>query len=104
MLHISKWERHSNGTRDALGTAAFNLCKNAKSQEGVHSAKFYWPNPNIIAIIIEAETGSWGMQKEPDGSTMKAFFDLSDVAKCVMDETWVDASLGQKGQIKRLKK
>ena len=49
MLHISKWERHSNGTRDALGTAAFNLCKNAKSQEGVHSAKFYWPNPNIIA-------------------------------------------------------
>ena len=56
MLHISKWERHSNGTRDALGTAAFNLCKNAKSQEGVHSAKFYWPNPNIIAIIIEAET------------------------------------------------
>ena len=36
------------------------------------------------------------MQKEPDGSTMKAFFDLSDVAKCVMDETWVDASLGQK--------
>ena len=96
MLHISKWERHSNGTRDALGTAAFNLCKNAKSQEGVHSAKFYWPNPNIIAIIIEAETGSWGMQKEPDGSTMKALFDLSDVAKCVMDETWVDASLGQK--------
>ena len=96
MLHISKWERHSNGTRDALGTAAFNLCKNAKYQEGVHSAKFYWPNPNIIAIIIEAETGSWGMQKEPDGSTMKAFFDLSDVAKCVMDETWVDASLGQK--------
>ena len=96
MLHISKWERHSNGTRDALGTAAFNLCKNAKSQEGVYSAKFYWPNPNIIAIIIEAETGSWGMQKEPDGSTMKAFFDLSDVAKCVMDETWVDASLGQK--------
>ncbi len=96
MLHISKWERHSNGTRDALGTAAFNLCKNAKSQEGVHSAKFYWPNPNIIAIIIEAETGSWGMQKEPDGSTMKAFFDLSDVAKCVMDEIWVDASLGQK--------
>ena len=96
MLHISKWERHSNGTRDALGTAAFNLCKNAKSQEGVHSAKFYWPNPNIIAIIIEAETGSWGMQKEPDGSTMKAFFDLSDVAKCVMDEPWVDASLGQK--------
>ena len=96
MLHISKWERHSNGTRDSLGTDAFNLCKNAKSQEGVQSAKFYWPNPNIIAIIIEAETGSWGMQKEPDGSTMKAFFDLSDVAKCVMDETWVDASLGQK--------
>ena len=96
MLHISKWERHSNGTRDALGTAAFNLCKNAKSQEGVHSAKFYWPNPNIIAIIIEAETGSWGMQKEPDGATMTAFFDLSDVAKCVMDETWKNASLGQK--------
>ena len=84
---------HHSHLHDALGTAAFNLCKNAKSQEGVHSAKFYWPNPNIIAIIIEAETGSWGMQKEPDGSTMKAFFDLSDVAKCVMDETYSDEEI-----------
>jgi hypothetical protein len=32
MLHISKWERHSNASRDALGTAALNLCKNAKSK------------------------------------------------------------------------
>jgi hypothetical protein len=27
---------------------------------------------------------------------MKSFFDLADAASCVMDETWVDASLGQK--------
>ena len=33
---------------------------------------------------------------------MKAFFDLGDAASCVMDETWVDASLGQKGLIERL--
>ena len=96
MLHNSKWERHSNASRDALGTAALNLCKNAKSKDGVHSAKFYWPNPNLIAIIIEAETGSWGIAAEPDGSTMKSFFDLGDAASCIMDETWVDASLGQK--------
>ncbi len=96
MLHISKWERQENASRDKLGTAALNLCKVAKSTDGVHSAKFYWPNPNMVAFVVEAETGSWGIGAEPTGEAMKAFFDLGDAASCVMDETWVDASLGQK--------
>ena len=96
MLHISKWERQENASRDKLGTAALNLCKVAKSTDGVHSAKFYWPNPNMVAFVVEAETGSWGIGAEPTGEAMKAFFDLGDAASCVMDETWVDASIGQK--------
>ena len=36
MLHISKWERQENASRDKLGTAALNLCKVAKSTDGVH--------------------------------------------------------------------
>ena len=72
------------------------MCKVAKSTDGVHSAKFYWPNPNMVAFVVEAETGSWGIGAEPTGEAMKAFFDLGDAASCVMDETWVDASLGQK--------
>ena len=59
-----------------------NLCKVAKSTDGVHSEKFYWPNPNMVAFVVEAETGSLGIK----------FFDLN----LMMDETWVDASLGQK--------
>ena len=51
MLHISKWERQENASRDKLGTAALNLCKVAKSTDGVHSAKFYWPNPNMVAWV-----------------------------------------------------
>ena len=30
MLHISKWERQENASRDKLGTAALNLCNVAK--------------------------------------------------------------------------
>ena len=88
--------------QDKLGTAALNLCKVAKSTDGVHSAKFYWPNPNMVAFVVEAETGSWGIGAEPTGEAMKAFFDLGDAASCVMDETWVDASLGQKGLIEQV--
>ena len=52
MLHISKWERQENASRDKLGTAALNLCNVAKSTDGVHSAKFYWPNPNMVAFCL----------------------------------------------------
>ena len=43
-------------------------------------------DPNMVAFVVEAETGSWGIGAEPTGEAMKAFFDLMPH----MDETWVD--------------
>ena len=72
MLHISKWERQENASRDKLGTAALNLCKVAKSTDGVHSA-ILLAKSKYGCIRSEAETGSWGIGAEPTGEAMKAF-------------------------------
>ena len=95
MLQVSKWELKSGANRDDFGIAALNFCKNAKSNSGVSDAKFYWQNPNVIALIVEHD-GSWGPNVEPSGQTMKAFFDLADLSSCTMDEPWIEASLGHK--------
>ena len=72
-----------------------NFCKNAKSNSGVSDARFYWQNPNVVAIIVEHD-GSWGPNVEPSGQTMKTFFDLADLSTCTMDEPWIEAGLGQR--------
>ena len=95
MLHVSKWEMKVGSSRDSFGNAALNMCKCAKKVAGVNSAKFYWLNPNVICFAIDANTGSWGAGAEPNGETMKAFFDLADLSSNIMDETWIDAGLGQ---------
>ena len=95
MLQVSKWEMKSGASRDEFGVAALNFCKNAKSNSGVGDAKFYWQNPNVVAIIVEHD-GSWGPNVEPSGQTMKAFFDLADLSTCTMDEPWIEAGLGHK--------
>ncbi len=38
MLQVSKWEMKTGASRDALGIAALNFCKNAKSNSGVSDA------------------------------------------------------------------
>ena len=96
MLHVSKWEMKVGADRNTFGEVALNMCNSAKKVNGVNSAKYYWLNPNVIGFAIDAETGKWGAGAEPNGETMKAFFDLANIPSNIMDETWIDAGLGQK--------
>tara|TARA_B100000989_G_scaffold226694_1_gene173851 strand:+ start:224 stop:532 length:309 start_codon:yes stop_codon:yes gene_type:complete len=95
MLHITKNEMRSDADRNSFGLAALAVCKAAKSAEGVNDAKFFWINPNLIGIIVDAEAGAWGADVEPTAEAMKAFFDLADLSNQVASEIWMSAGIGE---------
>ena len=96
-LHVSKYERLPGADRNALGIAALEACRAARAAAGVSSSLFYWVNPNEIAILTDAEPGSWGpgAGATPDARNAKAFFALADLARQTVNETWVDAKAGE---------
>ena len=95
MLHIGKYEMRSDADRNAFGLAALAVCKAAKNVEGVNDAKFFWVNPNLIGLIVDAEKGVWGSDADPTPETMKAFFDLADLSNQVSAEIWMSAGIGE---------
>ena len=95
MLHITKNEMRSDADRNAFGLAALAVCKAAKNTNGVNDAKFFWINPNLIGIIVDAEAGAWGADVDPSAGAMKAFFDLADLSNQVASEIWMSAGVGE---------
>ncbi len=95
MLHIAKYEMRSDADRNSFGLAALSVCKAAKASDGVNDAKFFWVNPNLIGIIVDAEKGAWGSDTDPTPQTMKAFFDLADLSNQVSNEIWMSAGIGE---------
>ena len=95
MLHIGKYEMRSDADRTAFGLAALAVCKAAKNVEGVNDAKFFWVNPTLIGLIVDAEKGVWGSDADPTPETMKAFFDLADLSNQVSAEIWMSAGIGE---------
>ena len=95
MLHIGKYEMRSDDDRNAFGLADLAVCKAAKNVEGVNDAKFFWVNPNLIGLIVDAEKGVWGSDAAPTPETMKAFFDLADLSNQVSAEIWMSAGIGE---------
>lgn len=96
-LHVQKWERRPTSDRDALGRAALNVCRHARSQEGVRDARFYWANADTIGMIVNAEPGAWGQNsgRGPDAAGASALFGLSDLARQVSSEIWGEAAQGE---------
>jgi hypothetical protein len=95
-LHVSKFERYSGANRDQLGIAALEWCRSARESEGVNSSRYYWIDPNQIAIVIDAEPGTWGTGSgaQPTARYIKAMFSLADLARNTSTETWADARAG----------
>ena len=49
-LFVSKLQRRDAADRDALGRAIPNACRADKAIEGVRSTRFYWVNPDEVAL------------------------------------------------------
>ncbi len=95
-LFVSQHERREGVDRYEFGRAALNICRYARSRDGVTSARFYWANVDTVAITVAADVGAdWGLMSgsNPDGA--KASFRLSDLARQVSSEVWNDAGPGE---------
>jgi hypothetical protein len=95
-LHVTKFERRDSTDRNELGIKALEVCRSAKATAGVINSRFYWVNPDEIAIITDAEPGAWGQGSGhgPEPRSVKALFALGDLAKNTSTEVWADARSG----------
>ncbi len=95
-LHISKYEKFQTTSREDFAQAALEACRAAREQAGVINSRFYWANPNEIAILTDAEPGAWGpgSANDPSPRAARAMYAMADLAKGTMNETWVDARAG----------
>ena len=96
-LHISKFERLENADRNDLALAALEACRAARTVPGVNDSRFYWADPNAVAIVTDAEPGAWGpgSGNQPDERNARAVFALADLARQTSTETWNDARSGE---------
>ena len=97
-LFVYKFEGRDGADRDALGRAALNYCRWARAQEGVRDSRFYWATADTVAFVTTVERGGRfgpgsGLPATPEGA--KVFFDVSDLARQTMGETWGDADAGE---------
>lgn len=96
-LHVAKYERRDGTDRNDLALAALEACRSARETAGVANSRFFWVNPDEIAILTDAEPGAWGQGSgnAPQPRAMKALFDLADLARNTSLETWADARSGE---------
>ena len=95
-LHVAKYQRFQSADRNALGLAALEFCRAARAADGVNNSRYFWIDPNEIAILTEAEPGAWGngAAHQPSARAAAAVFALADLAQNTMNETWSDARSG----------
>jgi hypothetical protein len=96
-LHVTKHERFPHADRNELALAALEYCRAVSESEGVGRSRFYWIDPNEIAVLIEAEQGAWGAWSthQPSRREAVAMFALADLARNTVNEVWGDAKAGQ---------
>lgn len=94
-MMVSKWERRDAATREQLGLAAFNACRQFKDHPSVTSSRYYWATPDQVVIANTSDdlSGYWSQGSSMMGA---ALFDLADAATQVSNEQWMDAGTGQK--------
>jgi hypothetical protein len=86
---VGRWERRDSTDMEALGTAALAYCRAVKAREGTQDSRFFWLSPDRIVIQSEAASPQV-FDQPPDADTAKALFALSNLARVVDTERWMD--------------
>ena len=96
-LHVMKFERFQDADRNDLALAALEYCRSVSESDGVDHSRFFWVDPNEIAILVHAEQGGWGpwSTQQPSRREAVALFALADLCRNTMNEVWGDAKSGQ---------
>jgi hypothetical protein len=93
-ITVGRWERRDNVGLEAFAAAAFAYCRAVKAQEGVRSSRFFWLSTDRIVVQTEADSQP-ALDQPPSAAATKALFALSDTARAVDTERWMDPALAQ---------
>jgi len=90
---VTHWERRDGADREALGKAAFDLCRATRQRDGIRSSRYFWTGPDQIAMLTEADTmADFEQPAKPDQAM--AIFALADLARETSVERWIDPRAG----------
>ena len=92
---VSKWDRRDGATREQLGTAALQACREFRGHPSVTSSRYYWSTPDQV-VIANASDDLSAYWSQPSSSMGAALFSLAEVAAQISSEQWIDAGTGQK--------
>jgi hypothetical protein len=88
-IMLTKWERREGTDREALGNAAFVFCREQRATPGVTDCRFFWTNPDEVAVLAEAESAQV-FDEPPKPEMNRAIFHLADMARQTATERWID--------------
>ena len=90
---VNHWDRRDTASREDFGAAAYAVCRAARGQRGITSAKYYWATADQIVIAYDTDDlpAFYGPPTKENGAAM---FTMADRARMVGTETWVDAGQG----------
>ena len=92
-LRATYWERRDTADRNALGNAAYDYCRTSRGVKGIRSCRFYWTSADTIVILADAESAEV-FDRPGTPELGKAAFVLSDLARSVRDERWIEPREG----------
>jgi hypothetical protein len=90
----SRWQLKPGADRKALGDLALEMCRAAKGNEGVRSARYFWADSNTVTTLTDYEAPRYIFAGTPTPEGTKRGFALSDIANRIDWEVWQDARAG----------
>ena len=91
-IQLFSFERRDATDREDFGNAAYAACKAARAQEGIVSARFFWAGADTIVFLNEGSGDA--LDSQPSADSMKALFELSDMARLTMNQRLLDPRAG----------
>ena len=91
-IQLMIYERRDNGSREAMGNSALEMCRAARKREGITSARYYWTGDSI-AFLYEGEADALNYPYAEDQIEKygRAAFVLMDNARVTLNSRLVDA-------------
>lgn len=91
-IQLTIYERRDNGSREAIGNTALELCRIARKREGITSARYYWTGDSV-AFLYEGDANAINSpyteaQMEEYG---RAAFVLMDNARITLNLRLIEA-------------
>lgn len=89
-----RYERRDAVDRNELGSTMLDLCRHLKAIDGVQSARYYWPAPDQVVLLVDGTAE--GLNAQGSVGVMTAYYKLGDLARTTANERWSSAGEGER--------